>query len=251
MYLAPSGAIFREATNQGSGGNNKQTSSSLFNNFPSSPLSSPTSAYLSGVGVAGSGGGSRIHEDDLEAEIAFRYAVQRINRDRNILPNTTLVYDIAYVGKDDSFHAAKRACGLINRGALAIFGPNDDRIGVHVQSVCDAVDIPHLESRLHNLNSGKEFSINLHPGAYSKAQSLRVLIAYLNWTQIGVIYEDDISKCTVDGMFWDVLLSGSCYHLSTHTHLSNARSDRSSGAGEAAVEQEHAVHLPENQSGAL
>lgn len=217
MYLAPSGAIFREATNQGSGGNNKQTSSSLFNNFPSSPLSSPTSAYLSGVGVAGSGGGSRIHEDDLEAEIAFRYAVQRINRDRNILPNTTLVYDIAYVGKDDSFHAAKRACGLINRGALAIFGPNDDRIGVHVQSVCDAVDIPHLESRLHNLNSGKEFSINLHPGAYSKAQSLRVLIAYLNWTQIGVIYEDDISKCTVDGMFWDVLLSGSCYHLSTHT----------------------------------
>lgn len=149
--------------------------------------------YLSGVG-GGVGGGSRIHEDDLEAEIAFRYAVQRINRDRNILPNTTLVYDIQYVGKDDSFHAAKRACGLINRGALAIFGPNDDRIGVHVQSVCDAVDIPHLESRLHNLNSGKEFSINLHPGAFSKAQSLRVLIAFLNWTQIGVIYEDDISE---------------------------------------------------------
>ena len=82
---------------------------------------------------------------------------------------------------------------MINNGALAIFGPNDDRIGVHVQSVCDAVDIPHVESRMHNLNIGKEFAINLHPGSYVVAQSLRVLITYLNWTQIAVIYEDDIS----------------------------------------------------------
>lgn len=161
-------------------------------------------------------GNSQVHADDLEAEIAFRYAVQRINRDRNILPNTTLVYDIQYVAKDDSFHASKKgkwegesihwilnsdsgllfvaACQLINKGALAIFGPNDDRIGVHVQSVCDAVDIPHIESRMHNLANGKEFSINLHPGAYAKAHSLRVLISFLNWTQIAVIYEDDISK---------------------------------------------------------
>ena len=32
--------------------------------------------------------------DEYEAEIAFRYAVKRINKDRNILPNTTLIYDI-------------------------------------------------------------------------------------------------------------------------------------------------------------
>ena len=83
---------------------------------------------------------------------------------------------------------------MINKGAIAIFGPNDDRIGVHVQSVCDALDIPHIESRMHNLNIGKELSINLHPGAYAIAQSMRVLTSFLNWTQIAVIYEDDISK---------------------------------------------------------
>lgn len=86
---------------------------------------------------------------------------------------------------------------MINHGAIAIFGPNDDRIGVHVQSVCDALDIPNLDSRMHNLNIGKEFSINLHPGAYAIAQSLRVLISYLNWTQIAVIYEDDISMFSI------------------------------------------------------
>lgn len=77
---------------------------------------------------------------------------------------------------------------------MAIFGPSDDRIGVHVQSVCDTLDIPHLETRKHNLNIGKEFSINLHPGAFAVAQSIRVLITFLNWTRIAVIYEDDISK---------------------------------------------------------
>ncbi|KAH9425801.1 Glutamate receptor ionotropic, kainate 1, partial [Dermatophagoides pteronyssinus] len=137
--------------------------------------------------------GSNNDNDEFEAEIAFRYAVKRINKDRNILPNTTLIYDIEYISRDDSFHAAKKACKLIRDGAVAIFGPSDDRIGVHVQSVCDTLDIPHLETRKHNLNIGKEFSINLHPGAFAVAQSIRVLITFLNWTRIAVIYEDDIN----------------------------------------------------------
>lgn len=41
-------------------------------------------------------------------ELAFKYAVQKINRDRVILPKTTLVYDIQYVPKEDSFHATKK-----------------------------------------------------------------------------------------------------------------------------------------------
>ncbi|GFT47925.1 glutamate receptor ionotropic-kainate 1 [Trichonephila clavipes] len=53
-------------------------------------------------------------EDQKESptELAFKYAVYRINKDRNILPNTTLVYDIQYVPKDDSFHASKRDIDL-------------------------------------------------------------------------------------------------------------------------------------------
>lgn len=41
-------------------------------------------------------------------ELAFKYAVHKINRDRVILPKTTLVYDIQYVPKEDSFHATKK-----------------------------------------------------------------------------------------------------------------------------------------------
>lgn len=41
-------------------------------------------------------------------ELAFKYAVHKINQDKSILPKTELLYDIQYVPKDDSFHASKK-----------------------------------------------------------------------------------------------------------------------------------------------
>lgn len=37
------------------------------------------------------------------------------------------------------------ACLQVQHGALAIFGPSDQHLGAHVQSICDALEIPHLE----------------------------------------------------------------------------------------------------------
>ncbi|KAL1459758.1 hypothetical protein WDU94_011713 [Cyamophila willieti] len=48
------------------------------------------------------------------SELAFRYAVHRINRDKYLLPHTQLVYDIQYVPLDDSFHASKKACQQVH-----------------------------------------------------------------------------------------------------------------------------------------
>ena len=47
-------------------------------------------------------------ERDSEVEFAFKYAVDRINADHFLLPNTTLVTDIQYVSASDSFHASKK-----------------------------------------------------------------------------------------------------------------------------------------------
>ena len=35
-------------------------------------------------------------------------------------------------------------------GIQALFGPNDFILGSHVQSLCDALDIPHIEARYRN-----------------------------------------------------------------------------------------------------
>lgn len=47
-------------------------------------------------------------ERDGPTELAFKYAVYRINKDRTLLPNITLLFDIQYTPRNDSYRAAKR-----------------------------------------------------------------------------------------------------------------------------------------------
>lgn len=65
------------------------------------PINMPIQLFFSGAIFT--------QEDkDSTTEVAFKYAVYRINKDKAILPNTTLVYDIEYVSSQDSFKASKK-----------------------------------------------------------------------------------------------------------------------------------------------
>lgn len=41
-------------------------------------------------------------------ELAFKFAVSNINRNRTLMPNTTLTYDIQRINLFDSFEASRR-----------------------------------------------------------------------------------------------------------------------------------------------
>uniref|UniRef100_A0A8D8LX89 Glutamate receptor ionotropic, kainate 2 n=2 Tax=Cacopsylla melanoneura TaxID=428564 RepID=A0A8D8LX89_9HEMI len=125
------------------------------------------------------------------SELAFRYAVHRINRDKYLLPHTQLVYDIQYVPLDDSFHASKKACQQVQFGVQAMFGPSDPMLGPHIHSVCDALDIPHIEARLDLDPDYKEFSINLYPSPRVLNSAYQDIIRFLNWTKLAIVYEND------------------------------------------------------------
>ncbi|XP_042867558.1 glutamate receptor ionotropic, kainate 2-like [Penaeus japonicus] len=152
-----------------------------------------TITALEGEEMAGYQLGAIFTEDqrDSPTELAFKYAVYRINSDKVILPNTTLVFDIQYVPRDDSFHTAKKACKQITFGVQAIFGPFDPLLGSHIQSITDALDIPHLEARLDMEPQEKEFSINLFPSHLSLNQAYKDMIQFLKWKKIAIIYEED------------------------------------------------------------
>ena len=45
---------------------------------------------------------------DSDQEIAFRFAVDRVNADRSVLPNTRLTAQIERIPPQDSFYAAKQ-----------------------------------------------------------------------------------------------------------------------------------------------
>lgn len=85
-------------------------------------------------------------------------------------------------------------------GVYAIFGPSDPITGTHIQSICDALDIPHFESRIYEdrmfvshieAQGSKEFSINIRPAQQYVNEAFRDIITYLNWTKLAIIYEDN------------------------------------------------------------
>ena len=52
---------------------------------------------------------------DSSTELAFKYAVYKINKDPTILANKTLTYDIQYVPREDSFRTTNKVfLNLIN-----------------------------------------------------------------------------------------------------------------------------------------
>ncbi|XP_023168343.1 glutamate receptor ionotropic, kainate 2 isoform X3 [Drosophila hydei] len=105
--------------------------------------------------------------------------------------NEKLVYDIEYVPRDDSFRTTKKVCRQLEAGVQAIFGPTDPLLATHVQSICEAFDIPHIEVRIDLEVSVKEFSINLYPSQNIMNLAYRDLMMYLNWTKVAIIYEED------------------------------------------------------------
>lgn len=83
------------------------------------------------------------------------------------------------------------ACQQVKFGVHAVFGPSDPILGQHIHSICDALDIPHLEARLDLDTEAREFSINLHPAQSLLNKAYQDVMAFLNWTKVAIIYEDD------------------------------------------------------------
>lgn len=84
-----------------------------------------------------------------------------------------------------------QVCAQIESGIHAVFGPFNAILGVHIHSICDALDIPHMESRIHHNVANTEFSINLNPAKEYVNLAFEDIIRYLNWTKTGILYEKD------------------------------------------------------------
>ncbi|XP_072943273.1 glutamate receptor ionotropic, kainate 2 [Epargyreus clarus] len=127
------------------------------------------------------------------AELAFKYAVYRINKERSLLPDTTLVYDIQYSTARDTFRTYKKACSQIRAGAVAVFSASGPLPGATLGAMCRSLHAPYLTIAPHLLlepNNTQSFTINLYPSREIMNKAFGDLTAYLNWTRMGIIYED-------------------------------------------------------------
>ncbi|XP_047735944.1 glutamate receptor ionotropic, kainate 2-like isoform X1 [Hyalella azteca] len=126
---------------------------------------------------------------DDRQELAFRYAVERVNQDKSTLVRSTLNADIQRLPADDSFHASKKVCQLLRSGVAAIFGPQSEKTANHVQSICDALEVPHIETRWDFKLRRDEYSLNLYPHPTSLSQAYYDVLRRLEWKNFVVLYD--------------------------------------------------------------
>ncbi|EDM10652.1 glutamate receptor, ionotropic, kainate 1, isoform CRA_f [Rattus norvegicus] len=125
-------------------------------------------------------------------ELAFKFAVTSINRNRTLMPNTTLTYDIQRINLFDSFEASRRACDQLALGVAALFGPSHSSSVSAVQSICNALEVPHIQTRWKHpsVDSRDLFYINLYPDYAAISRAVLDLVLYYNWKTVTVVYED-------------------------------------------------------------
>ena len=80
-----------------------------------------------------------------------------------LLPRSRLSAQIEKIPPQDSFHASKQVCHLLRSGVAALFGPESGTTSTHIQSICDAMEIPHIETRWDFVQRKEDYSINLYP----------------------------------------------------------------------------------------
>ncbi|KAM8975869.1 glutamate receptor ionotropic, kainate 1 [Pelodytes ibericus] len=125
-------------------------------------------------------------------ELAFKFAVTNINRNRTLMPNTTLTYDIQRINLFDSFEASRRACDQLALGVAALFGPSHSSSVSAVQSICNALEVPHIQTRWKHpsVDNKDTFFINLHPDYAAISRAVLDLVLHYSWKIVTVVYED-------------------------------------------------------------
>uniref|UniRef100_A0A673CDU9 Glutamate receptor n=1 Tax=Sphaeramia orbicularis TaxID=375764 RepID=A0A673CDU9_9TELE len=108
------------------------------------------------------------------------------------MPNTTLTYDIQRINLFDSFEASRRACDQLALGVGAVFGPSHSSSVSAVQSICNALEVPHIQTRWKHpsVDNKDNFYINLYPEYASISRSVLDIVQYYKWKTVTVVYED-------------------------------------------------------------
>ncbi|XP_042864659.1 glutamate receptor ionotropic, kainate 2-like isoform X4 [Penaeus japonicus] len=140
---------------------------------------------------------------DERQEVAFRYAVDAINSDRKLLTHARLSAQIEKIPPSDSFRGSRKVCSLLKTGVAAIFGPQSGQTSAHVQSICDALEVPHIENRWDFRLTRDEYSVNLYPHPSTLAKAYMDVLMTLGWRKFCIIYENNNGLIRVQELLKD------------------------------------------------
>lgn len=91
------------------------------------------------------------------------------------------------------------ACDQLSLGVVAIFGPSHSSSSNAVQSICNALEVPHVQVRWkhHPMDNRDTFYANLYPDYSSLSYAILDLVQFLKWKTATVVYDDSTgeTKC--------------------------------------------------------
>ncbi|KAH0820074.1 hypothetical protein GEV33_002720 [Tenebrio molitor] len=82
-------------------------------------------------------------------------------------------------------------CHLLRSGVAAIFGPQSAHTASHVQSICDTMEIPHLETRWDYRLRRESCLVNLYPHPTTLSKAYVDLVKAWGWKSFTIIYENN------------------------------------------------------------
>jgi len=139
-------------------------------------------------------------------ELAFKHAVQVVNRNRDILPGVELKPYVEKVRPGDTYTAEQRTCSILEKGTVAIFGPRSKPNSEHIRSITDSMEIPYIETRWNYrsqnvMGSAGDYAFNLHPDITTLGTAYLDLLHQYSWKTITILYQDNDSMMTLKEIF--------------------------------------------------
>ncbi|KAH9493109.1 Serine/threonine-protein kinase grik2 [Bulinus truncatus] len=129
-------------------------------------------------------------EKEYEGQgLALDMAVEDLNI--KLFKNTLVLLEREMIQLQDSFQAQKKVCRMSQSGIAAMFGPVSSLAAGHVQSICNAFEIPHLQWRWDPRDNRDYFSINLYPHYLTLSKAYKDAIQYWGWDQFTILYENN------------------------------------------------------------
>lgn len=83
-------------------------------------------------------------------------------------------------------------CDQLALGVVAVFGPSHSSSVSAVQSICNALEVPHIQTswKHPSVDNKDTFFINLYPEYTAIARAILDVVTFFKWKKLTVVYED-------------------------------------------------------------
>ncbi|XP_017849652.1 glutamate receptor ionotropic, kainate 2 isoform X2 [Drosophila busckii] len=128
-----------------------------------------------------------------DLEKIFQLAIEKANEANEELK----LHGVAVaIEPDNAFETSKKLCKMLRQNLVAVLGPSTNKAGRHALSVCDAKELPFLDTRW---DFGAQLpTINLHPHPAQLGVALKDLVTALGWESFTIVYESAEYLVTVN-----------------------------------------------------